>query len=236
VNPRAGRPRGERGTAIIVAMLLVVLLSAIGLGLALTCGIEPTVAANFDASWAAIAAAESAVTLAAHDLAGTPDWSAALAGGWRSPLLAPAAPQDVVAGTVPPTGVATLTHLATCQRPTACSTADVVDVTTDRPWGHNNPVWQVVGRIRAGPGLTLDTSVPFETVVWVGDDPGESDGNPAQDAAPDASGSLRPAPGANRVLVRAEAFGPRAAHAAVEVLVSRSGREGPVRLQRRKVW
>lgn len=229
---RPRRARDVRGVALVAALWLVLLLSVIGLGLALTSGIEAPVARNFEAGWAATRAADAALALSAHDLASVDDWSRALRGSWLPPSLAHA---DAGSAVPPEWSGATLeqlTALAECGRTVPCSEAERSQATADRPWGRNNPAWTVLGVLPVGPGLALDSSMPFTVVVWAGDDPAEIDGDPRTDGGPDPADPGKPGVGAGRILLRAEAFGPSGSHALAAVTVVRVG-AGAVRLDNR---
>lgn len=126
--------------------------------------------------------------------------------------------------------VGQLTALIECGRTTPCAEADRVQVTADRPWGSNNPAWAFAGLLMAGPGQPIDTDVPLAVVVWVGDDPSETDGDARSDGTAVPSNPVQPGPGRNRLLLRAEAFGPAGAHGAAVVTVARPAAGQPVRL------
>lgn len=194
-------------------------VAAMGLGLALTTSLEPTAAANFEASRAARLAAEAGVAIAAHEMAGLSDWNAALSGLTVSAVL-DHGPIEVDLPDGSRAGLDALTAGATCGRPGACSEADRSAVTAARPWGPNNPSWHVFGHCRldrlvpGGDGLP-----PIVVVVWVGDDPAERDGDPLTDSGVGPAGERRP--GGCVLALRAEAFGPRFSHAAVLATVGR---------------
>ena len=101
----------------------------------------------------------------------------------------------------------------TAGRRPAVPAAEINAVTADRPWGANNPRWQLFAH---GPLSNLlptgPRHSPFYVMVWVGDDPAETDGNPPAD---DATGTN---PGSRgTVLLRAESFGPLGSHRRLEV-------------------
>ena len=82
-----------------------------------------------------------------------------------------------------------------------------------RPWGLNNPRWQLYAWGRLADWLpegAIDAG--FYVVVLVADDPAETDGNPLADG---------PGSGFGVVMLRAEAFGPGGTHAAVEQTLAR---------------
>ena len=209
----------DRGVALLAALIVMAVVAAMGMGLALTSSLEPTAAANFEASRAARLAAEAGVAIATHELAGLPDWNAVLSGLAVSAVL-DHGPVEVDLPDGSSAGQDLLTAWATCGQPGTCSEADRSAITAARPWGPNNPSWRVFGHGRldrlvpGGDGLP-----PIVLVVWVGDDPAELDGDPFTDSGVGPGGERRP--GGCVLAVRAEAFGPRFSHAAVLALVAR---------------
>jgi hypothetical protein len=209
----------DRGVALLAALVVMAIVAAMGIGLALTTSLEPAAAANHEASHAARLAAEAGVSVAAHQLAGMADWNPALTG-----LVAPAVLEQGPLEVDLPDGTRAsldeLTARATCGRPGPCSDADRSAITLARPWGTNNPMWQVFGHARldllvpGGDGLP-----PVVVVVWVADDPAELDGDPMADSGVGPAGE--PRPGGCIVAVRAEAFGPRFSHCALLATVTR---------------
>jgi len=209
----------ERGVALIVAMVVLALVAAIGLGLVLTTSLEPPTAANYESSWAAFFAAEAGIAVAGHELAAIADWNAVLTGQVGSAVLERPGPVlDLPDGSS--ASLSELTNLATCGHAEPCTSADLTAFTVERPWGPNNPRWQVFGhgrldRILPGGG----GAVPVEVVVWVADDPGDTDGDPLRDSEITPGGEWRS--GACVVAVRAEAFAARSAHRAIVATFSR---------------
>jgi hypothetical protein len=224
------RARGaERGAALVAAVLLVLLLTAAGLGLALTAGLEPAMARAFEGRALAGNAAESALVLTAHALASLLDWNVALAGTWRPAGVIPAGPADTVLLGGRVAAVPVLTHLATCHQLDPCQPADRTAVTADRPWGANNPAFLLVGQVTLGagpPGAAAEGEVR-RVFVWIADDPSETDGLIDRDGGPDGVW-----PGRDRLVIRAEAYGLQGAHAAAEAVAERRGGLPLVRLRR----
>jgi hypothetical protein len=195
------------------------IVSAMGLGLALTTSLEPLAAASFEAGRSARLAAEAGVAIAVHELAGIADWNVALAGqAWSVALEQGDIEVDLPDGSR--AGLEDLTARATCGRLGACSDSQRTAFTAARPWGPDNPRWTVFGHGRLdrlvpqGAGLP-----PIVVVVWVADDPADADGDPLADSGVGPGGERRP--GGCVVAVRAEAFGPRFAHRAVVATVAR---------------
>jgi len=210
----------ERGVALIAAMVVLALAAAIGLGLVLTTSLEPLTAANYESSWAAFFAAEAGIAVAGHELAAIADWNAVLTGQVGSAVLdRPGPVLDLPDGSR--ASLSDLTNLARCGHAEPCTSAELTAFTVERPWGPNNPRWQVFGhgrldRLLPGGG----GAVPVEVVVWVGDDPGDTDGDPLRDSETATGGEWRP--GACVVAVRAEAFAARSAHRAIIATFSRA--------------
>ena len=218
-NDKAMDAHGERGIALVVTLMTVVLLMALGSALVLITSSETIVAANFHSGHEAFYAADAILERALADLRFSANWSAVLDGS---------TPSTFVDG--PPTGNRTLTdgssidlsqltNIANCRQPTGCTGADITATTAERPWGVNNPRWlpYAYGRLADSVGVGTVRS-PFYVVAFVGDDSSENDGDPTRDGL--SVGGL-PNPGLGIVLIRAEAFGPRNAHRVIEATIAR---------------
>jgi len=202
----------DRGAALVLALVAVALLSAVGVAMLFTSSSEVLIAGAFHDQREGIYAADAIVARALDEIGAFADWSALLAGA-RSPTL--------VDG--PPSGTRTLAdgstidlqrvvNMANCQKTTACTVAELDAVNERRPWGARNPRWQLYAYGTLGSLLPPGAAgPPWYVVLLVADDPLMSD---------------------TMIVLRAEAFGPRNAHAAVELLAGRSGHtdynEGPV--------
>jgi hypothetical protein len=210
-----------RGSALVIVLLALLLLSALGAAMVVLSTADTLAASNQRDARAVLYAAEAAIELAADEVTRVPDWNAVLSGAARSaradgpPSGARALPDGRVLG------LEELAHLVSCGRPTPCTAAMLAATTVDRPWADNNPHWRV---FFSGPSGGGPPAIPVYTVVLVGDDPTESDGDPARDAAPGS-------PGAGILLLRAEAFGPsgsrRTVQATVERVVAAGGAVAP---------
>jgi len=113
-------------------------------------------------------------------------------------------------------------NLANCGQIGSCSEAALQATTAVRPWGANNPRWQLYayGTLPALIGTGTVASSLY-VVVLVADDPAENDGAPLEDGGEPADGSPIN-PGTGVLMVRGLAFGPRGARAGVEVTVART--------------
>jgi hypothetical protein len=213
--------RAADGIVVVVVLLVILLMSALVAAVTSMTASELLIAANFrhsrEASYAATAAAERALS----ELS-TSDWASVLAGNTRS-TFADGAPGGIRSL---PNGdridLMRLLNLANCRKPTSCSDDEMNLVTAERPRGANNPRWQLFGYgslAAANPAVVTDS--PFYVVVMVADDASETDDNPLLDATPGD-------PGAGILALRAEAFGPRSTHKTVELTAGRtaSGRVG----------
>jgi hypothetical protein len=204
--------RQDRGVALIVVLLTMVLLSALGVALVLATSAETRIAGNFRTAQQTLYAAEAAADRAIDDLALVPDWSALIGGGVLSSFVdgPPGGVRQLDDGSL--VDLAEVVAFANCQK-AACSNADMDGVTEDRPWGPNNPRWTLFafGPLRALlPAGAAPT--PQYVVVMAGDDPGEIDNDPSRDV---------PVRWALASALRAEAFGPGGAHKIVELTVVR---------------
>jgi hypothetical protein len=207
--------RHEDGIAMIMAMAATLLMSALGMALVLTTSSETIISSNFrDASEAAYAA-DAALERSIDDLSKAPDWNAVLMGSAQSAFI-----------DGPPSGIRTLAdgstidlghlvNLANCGKVAVCSEADLDAVTPQRPWGTNNPRWQLYAYGKLSdmlPNNRIDS--PYYVLVMVGDDSSETDGKPLQDAID--------TPGAGVLALRASALGPRGAQRTIEMTVVRA--------------
>ena len=220
----ARRRAGEQGSALVVAMLSLMLLTALGLALMLTTASEMTIAANYRDGQEAFHAADAALERAMQDVLTVPDWNALLSGATQSSFIdGPAGGSRTLpdGSTVSLTGIA---NVATCGKPAGCSDAEVMTITSDRPWGSNNPRFQLYAYGPVAELMPTDTiNSPFYVVVLIGDDPSENDNDPRQD------GTSAGNPGSGVLTIRAEAFGPRGVHRVVEATVARTASVGQER-------
>jgi hypothetical protein len=202
------RAADTRGTATLLAIAAMLLVGVLGAALILVSSTEIIIAASFRAGIEARDAAASMMARSLDDMAVAADWAGPIAGTVVSSLTDGVAGVRVLAdgSTV---DLSQVLNLADCALTTACTAADLAAVTRDRPWGANNPSWRLFayGPLSAVlPSATVVGS-PYYVVLFVADDP---------------SGSHRGAVGDwEGLALRAEAFGPRAAHAVVEAIVRR---------------
>ena len=208
----------ERGAALLVALMAILLTMALGTALILSAGIESKITRNFRARVEAFYAADAALEHTVDDLRAMGDWNAVLSG------LVPSAFTDG-----PPNGMRVLAdgrpfdlgEVVNLAAP--CSGSAMDAPTAERPWGPNNPRWQLFawGFLT---DLLQETGSPFYVVTMVGDDSSENDGDPLRDGStPCTQGQVVACnPGTGRIELRAEAFGPFGAHKILEATISRS--------------
>ena len=205
----------ERGIALIVSLMAVLLLSGLGLALVLTTSTEAMVAANFRNGQEALYAADAALERVLSDLLAVPDWNPILAGWGTSAFVdgPSGGPRLLPDGTR--IDLTEATNLLNCGRLSNCSVAEMNAVTEERPWGADNPRWRLYahGPMRdVLPAAPIDS--PFYVMVWTADDPAENDSDPTRD------GSTAANPGTGVLALRAEAFGPAGSRRAIEATVA----------------
>jgi len=214
--------RDDRGMALVLVLLCATLFLAMGGALVTVVSSEATISATFRESAVALAAADAAIVRVLPDLAAAPDLNAILAGAAASSFVdgPPQQPRRLPDGTS--LDLAATTNVERCGQIT-CTAAQMDAVTVERPWGANNARWQMYGSGWLRDLTPQAADVPHAyVVVWIGDDPLETDGNPLTDDV-DAN-----APGHDVVLLRAAAYAAYSARRRIEVVVRREG--GAVRI------
>ncbi|HUR35238.1 MAG TPA: PilX N-terminal domain-containing pilus assembly protein [Vicinamibacterales bacterium] len=209
----------ERGLALVVTTMAMLLLTALGAALILATGADLAIAANAGAASEAFAAAEAVFERTLAELRRAPDFTSVLDGSFPSAFLDGDSPGPRTLADGTRINLLEVRNLANCQKTTGCSEADLNAAIRDRPWGTRNPRWRLFswGPVSRSASMLADAP-PIYTVSLVADDPSETDADPMRDgggAGPSAN------PGAGIVLVRAEALAGRGAHRIVEGLVRR---------------
>ena len=202
--------RNEHGVALIIALLSMMLLTALGLALVMTTSTETLISANFREGGEAMYAADAGVERVMQDLLTVPDWNRIIAGQVQSSFTDGAA---IGARTLPDgskINLAAATSMLNCNKTAACSPGEMDAWSPERPWTANNPRWQLYAYAPLGDIIETDTVLsPMYVAVWIADDPGEVDGNPASD-------------GNGILFMRAQAFGPGGTTSVVEVTLART--------------
>jgi Tfp pilus assembly protein PilX len=200
----------ERGVALIVALMSMLLLTALGVGLIMTTTTETMIANNFRDSGESMYAADAGVERVMQDLLTVPDWNRILAGQVQSAFVdGPAMGQRTLPdGTTVDLGVAT--NMLNCSKTVACAEADMNAWSIERPWGTKNPRWQLFAYSPLQDVIETGTVLSSMYVaVWIADDPGDGD----EISTNDENGVL---------MMRATAFGPGGASASIEVTLGRT--------------
>lgn len=213
------RDRDERGIVLVLVLIAMSMLAAVGLALALGSSVSRFGAANHEESVALANAAESALELAARELGALPLDD--VLNGTRSSSLVDGPPghRSIAPGSA--VDLVSLTSELTCGRRPACTTAQIRQITLERPWGANNPRWQLfVHRRLNAPPLAVPAAAPY-VIVWIGDDARETDEDPQRDGAgPGREGRYI-------VRARAEAFGVRGGRRVLEAELVRLCHDSP---------
>lgn len=196
----------DRGIALITVLLVATLVFVVGVGLSLVLTIGQLVARNHREAALLRAAAHAGVALAAGSLADK-DWQEVL-GGMVVAEGVDGVPSGVRLVGDAPIDLAAESHLLNCGQPMPCSSAERAAITLERPWGANNPFWQLYlfGPLSSFAGFRFPAST--YVLVWVADDGRESDGRPEFDGGGDA--------GRHVLRVRATAVGRDGARSSVE--------------------
>ena len=212
---------GERGVALIIALLAMLLMTALGMALMLTSQTEMLIGANYRDSVEGGYVADAGIERVMQDVLTIPDWNTILTtpdgvrAGMTSGFI-----EGSTSATLPDghtIDLAKATNMINCNKTTTCSDTDMNASTGDRPWGANNPrfrlfAWGPVNDLI--PTSTVNS--PFYVAVWIGDDAAETDADPSKDGV-DATN-----PGSGVLTLRAEAFGPGGSHRVIEATIART--------------
>jgi Tfp pilus assembly protein PilX len=208
---------GERGAALVVALMATMLLSALGLALVLTTTTETKITGNYVHAQEAMYAADAAIERTVQDVLTVPDWNNMLSGAQRSAFVdgPPSGTRTLPNGAV--IDLAEATNMINCGKLTTCSVTEMNTTTEDRPWALNNPRYQLFAYGPSNNFIETGTlNSPFYIIVWVADDPADSDDDPTKD------GNDSNNKGTGVILLRAEAWGGRGAHKVIEVTLMRT--------------
>jgi hypothetical protein len=195
------RLSAEDGTALIIALMAMMLLTALGAAVVMVSSTETRIARNYRDSQEALYAADAAVERVVQDLLLVPRWNDILGGTAQS---------GFVDGSM--TSLKTLPGGASM---TLCCAATTVtgqlqaDTDTLNQWGANNPQWKLFAWGPLQQMLPDQIDSPMYVAVWIADDPAETDGNPLTD-------------GNGTLTLHAEAVGPSGTRKVIEVTVART--------------
>jgi hypothetical protein len=221
-QPLSVRVRDEQGVALVIALFCMVLMMALGMSLMTTTMTETRISANYTEGTEALYAADAAVERVMQDLLTVPDWNNVLNGTLTSSFVDGAVGNRTLAdGTT--LSLAEATNMLRCNKLSACTDAQMDAYTDERPWGTNNPRWQLYAY------GSMDEMLPTETInsrmyviVWVADDPSENDCNPLRDGDPAGCGTAGENMGRGVIAMLAHAYGPNGVHRAIEVTLART--------------
>ena len=193
--------RSEQGTALIIALMSMMLLTALGAAVVMVTNTETHIAGNYRNSQEALYAADAAAERVVQDLLMVPRWN------------------DILGGSTGLAGVTsafsdapwnTSKQMISGQLNLQTATTQLqADTNAANFWGANNPQWRLYAWGPLEDILPGQMDSPMYVAVWIGDDPAESDGNPQLDA----NGTLT---------LHAEAYGPSGTRKVVELTVART--------------
>ena len=214
--------RNERGMALIVALMSMLLLTALGLGLIMTTMSETMITTNYKENAEAMYAADAGIERVMQELLTVADWNRILTGQVRSSYV----DGDPSGSRVLPGGgevdLSAATNMLNCGKTTSCSDAEMNTRTDDRPYGVNNPRWRLYAYAPLTSIIETQTvASPMYVAVWLADDPAETDGDPNADGGPPAAG-YSSNPGGGILLMRAQAFGPQGTITIIETTLGRT--------------
>jgi len=208
----------EQGVALIVALLSMMLLTALGMALSLTTTTERRISSNYRDGVETLYAADAAVERVMQDVLTVPDWNRILDGSVTSSFT------DGVPGnrTLPDGSSLDLTqatNMVRCGKTSTCSNADMDAYTDERPWGLNNPRWQLYAYGRLEDVIQTNTiNSNVYVIVWMADDPADNDDNPLTDGGTTNGAN----PGTGVLSMMAYAYGPTGARRVIEATVART--------------
>lgn len=218
----------DAGVALVVTITTMGLLLALGTMLLLITMTETGVAANYRDGIEALYAAEAGIERVLPDVAAVSDWDFMLAGITHSTFIdgPPGGVRRIGGGAA--LNLSDATRELRCGAFSTCTESEMDAVTAERPWGKNNPRWQLLGYgplAAVLPPGELDSHM--YVLVWIADDPSENDGNPLRDGQPPAVADSRNPdnPGRGVVVLLAHAYGPAGARRVVEATIARTGGE-----------
>jgi len=191
------RSRSDRGTVLVSALLVTVLIGTLGAALAFVVTTESVIAANYRAAQQGLYAADAGVERAIGELRRLTTWRTV-------PGSAESSAADFNDGAIAP-------------RAADGTALDLVRLTSQRqaesntfyPDAPDRPQWHLFAHASLDHMISGGGSDPSPyVVVWIADDPDDLDGDPTLDSN-------------DIVIVRSDAFGIRGGRRAVEATVLR---------------
>ena len=196
-------PSCDAGAILLATLMVMLAMLGAGMSLLLVTDVDVIASANVRDQLDVRASSEAALEFGMAELARAPDWSLVLSGG-AGVFFGGGFRMPPTAGGAP-VDAGALT--ADAQRSTYPAAA----------WAGDTPQWRLVGHGIPGldlPGSGLSTRV--YVLLWISDDVADQDGNVWADAN-------------DRVVLRAQALGPRGTRAVVQAVVGRTAAPGVVR-------
>jgi len=216
-RPLTERVGDEQGVALIIALLCMLLLTALGLALTMTTATEHQISSNYRDGTETMYSADAAVERVMQDVLTVPDWNRILDGSTTSSFV-DGPPGNRTLPNGQSFNLVQLTNTVRCGK-TTCTDAEMDTATDDRPWAKNNPRWQLYAYGTSDDLIpTGTTNSPVYVVVWIGDDPSENDNLPLADGDP-ANGTN---PGKGVVSMLAYAYGPTGVRRVIEATLART--------------
>lgn len=178
---------------MLVALVIALVLEAIGLGLASLANTEAVSVSNYRQTAALLSAAEAGAEIAMAEAARQPSFTSALAGSSTSAF------RDVTSAP----------RLASGERLDLAALTAALQAASDAELrrGANNPRWRLFLYAPLS-RLVRDERAAGYVAAWIADDAAEVDDDPLTDAN-------------ETVVMRAQAFGPKSLHRTVETTLAR---------------
>jgi PilX N-terminal len=203
-----GRIANEEGSALIIALMAMLLLTALAAAVVMVSSTEVKIAGNYNNAQETLYAADAAVERVVQDLLLVPRWNDILTGSLKSSLIDGA---DTAVKTLPGGGSVVLCCGANSATGQLQAETDALN-----QWGTNSPKWNLFAYAPLKdmlPELAMDS--PSYIAVWVADDPADGPdlAHPDGDPTADMNGTLT---------LHAEAYGPTGTHKVIEVTVART--------------
>jgi len=216
------RLRDEDGIALIVSLMAMMLLMALGVALVMTTTTETRIAGNYAGGTEALYAADAAVERVMDDILTVPDWNDILNGTRQSAFVDGPASGTRTLPDGTQLNLTAATNMLDCAKVTTCSDVDLNALSDERPWGTNNPRWRLYAYGRVDDMLPTESINSLDyVVVWIADDPAETDGDATKDGiTPGLDG--QPNPGKGVLAMHAEAYGPMGVKRVIEVTVAKT--------------
>ena len=152
---------------VMLALVVTVMLGALGGGLVTIGNTETAIAANFRDASDALYAAESGAQHVVQELESSAAWT-----DWLGGLAGSSLADGTLTPTLPSNRVVSLTAMTMDLQAQSDAAA---------AWGPNNPRWRLVAHAPASQLIGAGQPALTYVAVWMADDPSEIDGDPWRD-------------------------------------------------------